>query len=268
MIDTDRAQTARHVSSFHIELVRLGVASPSERAWIDEHLHSCPACGQMADAFEASRLAFAGAVAARSGAELRARLARVRRRRWRWLGAGLLIPVATSFLAVVSWRSPQAPAGPDIDPDIAVKSGAGPGLLVAVRRGDRVFPVQPGEPLRPGDQIRFVLERARHPFVMIASVDGAGQASIYVPFDGKESLAIGTNRREDRVELPGSIIVDDSPGPERLFALLSRRPIDAASVRAALSKVGAGGSSSIRSTNRLDVGAADQVSVLVEKAIP
>jgi hypothetical protein len=128
-----------------------------------------------------------------------------------------------------------------------------------------VFPVSPGEPLRPGDQIRFVLERVRYRYVLIASVDGAGRASIYVPYEGSASLDIGAG---DRVEIPGSIVVDDTPGPERLFALVSARPIDAAGVRAALANVGAGGPSAIRGTRRVDVGADDQVSMLLEKVVP
>src|SRR6185295_5003137 len=113
-------------------------------------------------------------------------------------------------------------------PDISVKGGTA--LLVAVRRGERIFPVRgdgagaPGgavsrsEPIHPGDELRFVIAPARSPFVLLGSIDGAGHASIYVPYDGSASAPLGGPL--ERVELPGSIVIDGGPGPERLFALL------------------------------------------------
>jgi hypothetical protein len=252
----------RHLSSFHLELARLGEASPADRAFIDEHLRDCAECTEMAAAFEGWRREHASAGGAAARARAGERLRQTRRRRFAWWGTCLLVPVAAGLIIFVSVaRHPTPLAGPE--PDIGVKGGAG--LVVAARRGDRVFPVRPGEPIHPGDQIRFVLERVRHPFVLIASVDGAGRANVYVPYEGSASLAVHAS---DRIEIPGSIIIDDSPGPERLFALISRRPLDAAGVRAALASIGRRGPAAIRGTSRLDVGADEQVSMLMEKVVP
>jgi hypothetical protein len=261
-------QRQRHLSSFHLELARLGQTSPGERAFIDEHLRGCAACSEMAASFEGHRRGFLATGASEAGARARARegLGRARRRRlFAWLATGLLLPVAAALVLFLAPRRGARDGGVGLDPDVAVKGGPTPGLMVAARRGARVFPVSPSEPLRPGDQIRFVLERVRHRYVLIASVDGAGRANIYVPYEGSASLDVGAG---DRVEIPGSIVVDDVPGPERLFALVSARPIDAASVRAALANVGARGPSAVRDTRRLDVGADDQVSMLLEKVVP
>jgi len=255
----------RHLSSFHLELARLGEASAAERGFVDEHLRDCAACAEMAAAFEQHRQTFAAAGAARADAGARAQrdVGRARRRRFFWMAATLLFPAAAALVVLAAPRRGARDAG--LEPEIAAKGGSGPGLVVAARRGSRVFVVGPGEPLHPGDQIRFVLERVRQRYVLIASVDGAGRASIYVPYEGSASLQVGTG---DRIEIPGSIVIDDAPGPERLFALVSAGPIDAASVRAALARIGARGPSAIRGTQRLDVGADAEVSMLLEKVVP
>ena len=107
-----------------------------------------------------------------------------------------------------------------------------------------------------------MLERVDHPFVMIASVDGAGRANLYVPYEGTTSVRIKPGRR---VEMEGSIVLDASRGPERVFAIFSRRPLDAAPVRAALAGIAARGAGAIRSAGSLEVDAAGQSSVLFEK---
>jgi hypothetical protein len=116
--------------------------------------------------------------------------------------------------------------------------------------------------LAPNDRIRFVVTSDRARFLMIASVDGAGNASIYFPYHGARSGPVAG----ERVELPGSIILDDAPGPERLFAVFSDEPISADVVRRALEEIR--GAGAIRSTSRLSVDAQDQLSLVFEKVTP
>jgi hypothetical protein len=186
--------------------------------------------------------------------------ARTRLRRG-WLGVAVLVPAAATLLLIVGLQRDPLPDGGQ--PGIIAKGG--PGLLVAVRRGERLFPMRPGEPIRAGDQIRLVLEHVSYPFVLVASVDGRGASNIYVPYEGSRSLPVPLS---DRIEVPGSLVLDDSPGPERLFALFSRVPLDAAAVRSALAAVGARGAPGIRSTTALNVGANAQTTVLLEKVAP
>jgi hypothetical protein len=134
--------------------------------------------------------------------------------------------------------------------------------MMVARRGTRVFPVEPGVRLRPHDQLRFVALHLSRRYVLIASIDGSGHSSIYFPFEGSESAAVAPG---ERVEIPGSIVVDASPGPERFFALFSEHPLQTISVRRALDVVGRQGPSGIRNASKLDVGAEQQASIVVEK---
>src|SRR5262249_37657479 len=136
--------------------------------------------------------------------------------------------------------------------------------LVA-RRDGRVFPVKPGVALKAGDQIRFVVDHVRHRYLLVASIDGSGHATVYFPYDGAESAAVNDG---ERVEVPGSIVMDSSLGPERFCALFSDYPLQTISIRPALDAVGKKGSGGIRNASRLDVSADEQASVLVEKATP
>jgi hypothetical protein len=132
-----------------------------------------------------------------------------------------------------------------------------------VRRGNQQFSLEPGKPLRAGDAIRFAVV-ARRGFLMIASVDGRGQAQVYVPYAGSESSAVPTGRP---LQLPegGSIELDATPGPERVFALFSARPLQAGVVLAALRALGGGGPTAIRDADRLAVETDEQLSQLIDR---
>ena len=69
-------------------------------------------------------------------------------------------------------------------------------------------------------------------------------------------------------ELPGSIVLDGTLGPERVYALWSREPIAAVPVVAALRAIGARGEPAIRNQRILDVRADTQASILIEKVTP
>jgi len=264
----------RHVSSYHLELRRLGEMPSADQVWMDQHLRSCAACADLALAHVDHRRQFEGPVRARSLSALALRF-QSRRRRWSWrraLGIGLLVPVAAGLLLLVGrgghrpWRSAGDPASSPVpEPELTAKGG--PAFLLVARRGDRVFRVTSREALRPHDQVRFVLEHVQYPYVLIASVDGRGRANVYVPYEGSQSAAVGGVAGGDRVEIPGSIVIDDSPGPERMFALLSRKPLRASMVRAALVALGSRGPQAIRSANNLEVDADEQISFAVEKIV-
>src|SRR5205823_40336 len=100
----------------------------------------------------------------------------------------------------------------------------GPSLKVVAQRDGQQLPVGDGTRLFPGDTLRFIVEPGELRHVLVASVDAAGGTTIYYPYGGRASmrLAEGTS-----VELPGGIELDDAPGPERVFVLLSRQPFGA-----------------------------------------
>jgi len=148
---------------------------------------------------------------------------------------------------------------------IAAKGG--PGLQLVARRvngaaGD-VFVVDPGATLATGDAVRFVVDTGGARFVLVVSVDGAGQINVYYPFGGTASAQLDGR---DRVTLDGSIVLDDAPGPERIWAVLSDRAVAVDELRAQLTAVAAGGASAIRRGADLVVPQAGQTSVWFEKS--
>jgi hypothetical protein len=247
----------RHLSSFHLEALRLGVASDEERAWAEAHRIGCERCAALARELDGFRQDFATQTLPRTRAAVSQAVQRRPPRRW-WSLAALLVPVAAAAVFLLVPRAPLAIH--EEDPAVLAKGGTALGIVV--RREGQIFAAPSGTQVRPGDQIRFVLRSVTQRYALIASVDGAGRANIYVPYDGKESVAVSPGQR---VELDGSIELDGTLGPERIFALLSRTPLTAEAVRKSLAAIGAGGAESIRNTAALAVPAEAQASVLLEK---
>jgi hypothetical protein len=176
-------------------------------------------------------------------------------RRWRWPHLLPLVGAlaAAAFLLVL----PR----PSLDPDLRAKGGGA--MAVFVARGDSVVTVEDGKTrLRSGDRIRFVLWPAGQRYAVIGSIDGAGRATVYFPFQGKESAALPEG---PRVEVPGSIVLDDSPGPERVFAVLSGRPVTTTAVTDALRALGRQGGAAVRRTTALPIPGTASQSILLEK---
>jgi hypothetical protein len=256
--DSDRT----HISALQLETQRLGLASRGEHAAIERHLAGCGACQGLAESVRAAHREFASEVLPRTLPGLTARRAR-QRRRTAWTFSLVMVP-AMAALLVVARSTGWWPGQPVEEPAYALKGG--PALLVAVRREELVFRPHPDKPLRPGDLLAFSVQGVQSPFVLVASVDGAGQVNVYVPFDGQRSAPLPAAGEGGRVALEGSVILDGSPGPERIYAFFSTRPLEAAAVRAALAPVAAGGAPAIRRAVQVDVGAAQQATVLLEKS--
>jgi hypothetical protein len=149
--------------------------------------------------------------------------------------------------------------------DVTVKGGR-PACEVFARRAGRIFAVKDGSALTPGDEIRFVVRPAGYRHVLVASVDAAAVATVYAPYGAERSLRLPS--ATDRAELPGSVRLDTTPGPERLYCLFSQRPIDAAPVLAWLRQIGAGGAEALRNPSAPAFPSMVAVSALVEKVVP
>jgi Putative zinc-finger len=88
----------------------------------------------------------------------------------------------------------------------------------AVRRG------MPAENVRPGDALRFGFDpfQVGDHHVAVLGRDGAGEVSVYFPERG------GTAARPPRTEdglVPWSIVLDDEPGAEIIYALACSHPL-------------------------------------------
>jgi len=234
-----------HPSSLVIDALAAGKLDDADAR---AHIEGCARCRADLTSAEAAVAHFERSVFDRTvGA-----VTRPPRRRW-WILPSILVPVLAT-IAIVWWTRPPAV-------DIRIKGGLT--FQVFAHRHDEVIPVRDGTRLDAGDSIRFVAG-ASAPYLMVVSIDGAGHPSVYYPYQGERS---GTST-PDPSELPGSIVLDASPGPERIFALSSTEPLDARMVIRALAEIGARGAAAIREARSLGVATAQQATVLFEKRAP
>lgn len=215
-----------HLSAMSLDRLLLGSMPAAEEQQSRAHLEACASCRQALEENRAARQHFEARLFARTLPAVEARLQR----------PGLLARLGSLL------RSPKllAPAGalalallllvprPATDADLRIKGG--PIFQLFALRQDSVLKVRPETRLAAGDRIRFVVEAPKAGFLLVASVDGAGKVSLYFPPEGAQSAAVGAGR----TELPGSIELDDAPGPERLFAYFSDAPLPADEVTRAL----------------------------------
>jgi hypothetical protein len=146
------------------------------------------------------------------------------------------------------------------DGNLGVKGGGG--LVTYVRHRSKVTRLVAGSVLESGDALRFAVEPRGNAYLLIAGVDGAGSASAYYPFGQWQSAPV-TDR--GHFEVPGSIVLDNSGGPERIFAFLSAQPIDGNLVRTMLEGLAGRGPQAIRASHDLQVPGAETSSVIFEK---
>ncbi len=164
------------------------------------------------------------------------------RRRWRWMAivaptmaivAGLLI----GFIAVLD--RPDTPGGDhEMHPGGAshVDFRGTVALKILIRRGSaRAFELEGDGELRSGDSLSFVVTSASAGFIDLFSIDGKHAISAIHP--KKSATARATPLaliRRGRHQLPGSVKLDDSPGPERLVLVFSRTSFDRKRVERAI----------------------------------
>jgi hypothetical protein len=245
------SSSAAHPSALALHRLQLASLPAEEASSVKAHVDGCTRCRHELEALAADHQHFDRVVFPRTSASIG------RPRFWRWALPGAAVAAAAAVL--VLWLTPARNAP---DGDIATKGAAPPLTLVAAHEGVHITVEDGNTALRAGDSVRFILHPQGLPYALVASVDGAGHPMLYHPFGGSESAAVSA----PRVEVPGSITLDDSPGPERVFVLLSRQPLRAADVLNALADLGRQGKSAIRGARRLPVPAERQASVMFEKA--
>lgn len=172
-----------------------------------------------------------------------------------WI-AGPLVAAALVLLWIAvrpAERSDAGPAGsPGEAPYVGVKGDDDPVRLFS-RRAGAVRPLDDGAEVLPGDALRFSVAAAAR-YALVVSIDGAGVFSVYAPFGGarSEPLADGVTAAAP-VELSGSVVLDDTLGDERLWALLSDEPVEVARVRPLLERLAAAGPAAVRDASAATV---------------
>jgi hypothetical protein len=113
----------------------------------------------------------------------------------------------------------------------------GIGLKVFASREGAVRELRDGEAVAPGDMLRFVPAVPENGYLMVVSVEESGKLNLFHPAGGDASVRAEAGAHA----LPGSIILDESLGAERVFLLFSARPFGLVAVRdAAARALGAG----------------------------
>jgi hypothetical protein len=141
-------------------------------------------------------------------------------------------------------------------------------IVVFARHEDRIEQLDRYNRLvSAGDEVRFVLTGTPddHPQVIVASVDAKPEVSIYFPYGGSASATLPG---PGRWEVPGSIQLDSTPGPERVFVFFSKKPLVAADVERALLDLGKRGPNAIRDERTVDIPGTVQRSFLMMKRKP
>jgi anti-sigma factor RsiW len=255
-----------HVTALDLDLLVLGQAAPEQVARIEAHSAACPSCAARRAEHGKDVQHFRMSVFPRTAGNLLTRRRPGIARRWM---LGLALPLAASVLLLARSHRTNKHSAAVLDPPHA--QGAigikGPSVVrVFARRNAAdtadVTKLNDGDRLAAGDALRFVLSPTGLPYVLIASVDGAGQVNVYYPFHGEASIEVDP---KGTVSVPGSIVLDKAPGPERIFVIHSNRPVLAQTVREALAEVAAGGAGMIRGVQRLPIKDTVQSTLFFEK---
>jgi hypothetical protein len=264
-----------HPTAMDFDRAELGLLPEDRRRDLAAHVLQCGRCAETQQTLQRTAAHFRGEISARTLPRALAaaggRAARLRRW-WSTVGAGLrwallATPVAAGLVLAVGTSGLQGrrtgPATAVVDEEPAISTKGPPALRLFVRRGERVFAPRSGEALEAGDAVRFVVEPRGRRYLLVVSIDGAGQVSVYHPFQGARSAPL---QAAPRVELPGSIVLDRAPGPERVFAVFSDEALSTAAVREPLERMAAGGPERIRREGALPLAGTEQASFLFEKA--
>jgi hypothetical protein len=238
--------TDTHISALMVDALALHVLDHDTAAHVRAHLASCTRCSGDQNEAADLREQFARSVLPRG-------LPMHQPHRWTWLAVPA---VAVAVLIIALWQRPER------RDEIAIKGVAS--WQVFANRDGQTFAVRDEAELVPGDRIRFVVLPDGARYLLVASVDGGGGVTIYYPYNGEHSASVDG----DRFELAGSIVLDDAPGPERIYAILSDHPVAAAVVTAHLRGLAAGGANAIRATRALPLPVRAQLSLVFEKASP
>ncbi|WP_438024262.1 DUF4384 domain-containing protein [Sorangium sp. So ce233] len=225
------------LSELRLDELTAGQLDPAAAQEARAHVAGCARCAARLSEIEAAQASFAasapplrldrGAPPDRAASAASA----ATRTRWprRWLAPAAASALAAAAAALLFFRAAPDPAGGAVESSGERIKGAS-GIGFYVKRGGSVLPGGAGERLQPGDAIQFTYSAAETRYLVILSVDGASQASVYYP-SGPVAARIEPGRD---VLLPQSTVLDDTLGTERIYGLFCAEAIAVEPLRAAL----------------------------------
>ena len=194
--------STRCLSDLRIDQFLADELNAPERLAVDAHLSSCASCRERFAAIDAERAQFI-IVHPVVPDWLLAEPARAKAVRY----YVPLLLVAIALLALVH-------------PSVELRTKGSEALGFYVKRGREVRRGSVGEPVHPGDQVRFTYSAPRARYLAILSVDAARHASVYFPATPDAArVEPGTER-----PLPSAIELDAVLGSEQVLALFCDRP--------------------------------------------
>jgi len=213
------------LSRLAVDRLLAGELEPDALQHAERHLRGCARCQKLRAEIETDRADFA---AAPPLLRLRARRptpARSSGPRW-WF---YLAPAAAvAALVVLLWpRDIDRLIGPE--PTTRLK-GSGR-LSYVIEHQGRQRPGQRHDVVSAGDRLQFLYSLAEVRHFALLGRDGSGEVSVYHPASGSTTAPAAAG---SAVQLPQSIELDATPGPERIYGLFCREPASLAELRRAL----------------------------------
>ncbi len=212
----------RHVSLESLDLLLIERLAPEKETELRAHLRACDACQALLDRQMADHQEFVKTVFPRTLPKVEAK--------WE-SGSGFLgffrgwsTPLAAlaaaACLAVVVVAVPSDPSYPP-----GVRAKGQPRVHAFVKRGNEVSELKPQDGIVPGDFLRFSFEPLGYSHVLVVGHDASKRVHVFYPSGGLESAPV-----KEAFELPTSLQIDDSPGPEVFIAVFSRHALLASEV--------------------------------------
>ncbi|HEX6245688.1 MAG TPA: DUF4384 domain-containing protein, partial [Polyangiales bacterium] len=194
------------VSDLRIDQLLADELDATESAALRAHLSHCGACRERFATIDAERAQFISAHPSAPNWLLREP---VRAKAARY--GVLLLLAAVALLALVR-------------PSAELRTKGGEAFGFYVKRGNQVRRGSLGEPLHPGDRLRFTYSAQRARYLAILSVDSARHTNVYFPAaPDAAQVEPGTER-----PLPSAIELDAVLGSEQVLAIFCDRPFSLA----------------------------------------
>ena len=112
---------------------------------------------------------------------------------------------------------------PDEPTQASIRTKGDVSIRLHVLCGGQAEPGESGGTYKEGDRIQFDYTSGANRYLFLVSLDEAGRVSNFNYQGSPTSVAIVPG---GGLLLEGSIILDDSPHPERVFAVFSNEPLD------------------------------------------
>jgi hypothetical protein len=220
-------------SRFSLAQWKSGDLSEGEARVLDEHVARCAPCQDTVrqleeniEQYRPKQEAYLAQLVLRLSTE---KAPRTVFSNWSWWTFALGGAAVTAAIALVFIYPREKQTS--LQQEAAVRFKGTVAMQVVAQRGADQFAVEPNATLLPGDALRFIVTTSAGGYVSIFSIDSRDKIAPFYPdtdpaSDPKPMAIEGAGR----LELPGSIVLDDATGAECIVAAFSQKPFDRGAV--------------------------------------